>query len=93
MSPFQKTKSSDTLPGESESLSQAVIEAVAAADGCDTTALPTLFDRLDPDALDNLFGARGRSDGSEPLSSRVCFTYHDYEVHAYADGRVTVDPL
>lgn len=74
-------------------LSEAVVEAVASAEGCDPVDLPVLYERIDPDALDKLFDTPGRSDGRSSRPAHVRFTYHGYEVHAHADGRVSVEPL
>lgn len=65
-----------------DSISFAVIEAVAEAKGVDSTELnPPLADIIDPDALESLF----RSDTGE-----VRFTYHDCEVTVTCEGTVQV---
>ena len=73
-----------------ESLSDGVVQAVAAASSAEpvpTTgadeALDPLYTVVDPDALDAVF--RDRACG------RVTFSYHGYEVTADGRGRVAVD--
>lgn len=61
----------------SRSPSQAVVESVAAREGVDPTELSgRLYDAVDPDALDALFGTR---EGTR-FDGRVVFDYHGYEV-------------
>ena len=67
--------------------SRAVVAAVAEAAGTAPTALPSLTDVVDPDALDALFSG-DRTDGE------VSFRYAGYRVTVTADRRVTVvDPV
>ena len=69
-----------------KSLSSAVIEAVAAEKGVQPTELPEpLYNALDADALDALFGDR---DGA---SGKVIFSYCGYSVTATANGHVSVE--
>ena len=69
-------------------MSDAVVEAVAAATGRDETELEPLFDAVDPDALDDLFDrgstARRRAD------VRVAFRYAGCRVAVGPDGTVAV---
>jgi hypothetical protein len=68
-----------------ESLSHAVIEAVAAREGVDPAELPeALYDAVDTDALDSLFRAE---DGE------VVFPYMGYEVRVTSAGVVDLTPL
>ncbi|MFC7018883.1 MULTISPECIES: HalOD1 output domain-containing protein [Haloarcula] len=62
---------------------RAVVDAVAEAAGTAPTALPSLTDVVDPDALDALF-AGDRANGE------VTFRYAGYRVTVSADRRVTV---
>lgn len=72
-----------------EPLSAAVIEAVADAADADPAELGTrLYDRIDPDALDNLFD--DRHNGMPRGSGHVVFSLLDYEITAYSDGHVVV---
>ncbi len=67
---------------DDERVSDAVVRAVAGAEGVDPVDLDVrLYDVLDPDALDRLF--RGDS-----TVGRVEFTYTGYEVAVHADGRL-----
>lgn len=66
-----------------DSPSAAVLEAVAAAEGCEPTDLNVpLYECVDPDALDAIV--------SSPLSGRVRFVYHGYELAVDGNGDVTV---
>ena len=72
-----------------EPLSTAVIDAVADAAELEPAELGTrLYDRIDPDALDNLFG--DRHDGTPRGCGHVVFSLLDYEVTVYSDGHVVV---
>lgn len=68
---------------EYESLSIAVIEAVAEAEGVDPIDLRPLYDSIDPDALDSLF--RFRLDGGLAADAHLVFAYHDYEISIHDD--------
>ncbi|USZ68892.1 hypothetical protein NGM10_03940 [Halorussus salilacus] len=75
---------------EDEPLSTAVIDAVAAAADVEPAELGTsLYDQIDPDALDNLFS--NRHNGMPRGSGHVVFRVLDYEVTVYSDGHVVVD--
>ncbi len=65
----------------------AVIDAVAEAADTDPTELPPLYESVDPDALDALFGRDGgRGDAALSLS----FTVDSWNVFVRADGKVRV---
>ena len=68
---------------EYESLSMAVIEAVAEAEDVDPIDLRPLYDSIDPDALDSLF--RFRLDGGVAADAHLAFVYHGYEVSIHDD--------
>ncbi|MDG5778319.1 HalOD1 output domain-containing protein [Haloarculaceae archaeon H-GB2-1] len=69
--------------------SQAVVEAVAEADGTDPETLtPPLNDVVDPDALDRLFD--DRTEDSPRDSGHLTFLYHGYMVVVYSTGDVEV---
>ena len=60
-------------------MSELVVEAVSACVGTDPTDLDvTLYDVVDPDALDRLFGAR--TDGTPRVGGRVSFSVGDCTV-------------
>lgn len=70
-----------------DSLSQAVIDAVAEHEGVEPTELePPLYHAVDPEALDALFPETGRS-GS---TGRVRFSYDGRDVCVTSDGQVHV---
>jgi len=77
----------DRLPhsyskGTDETVSEAVVRAVAGAAGADVTELPPLAGTIDPDALDApLSGVVSRA--------RVSFAYHGYEISVEIDGSGT----
>lgn len=84
--------SSGPTDDSSESVSEAIIETVAEAEGLDPLQLdPPLGTELDPDALDQLF----RSNATGPTTSveHVTLTYHGYEVTAFSDGRIITQEL
>jgi hypothetical protein len=75
-----------------ESVASAVVAKVAEQEGTDPTEIePSLYEILDPDALNGLFAptklGHGRSGG------RVVFTYCGYEVTAFSDGHVRAREL
>ena len=76
--------------GVYESVSIAVITAVAAHRDVDPTELPPLYEYLDPDALDSLFTPT-RNSGSR--SGHLEFTYdgHAVVVDCADDVSITVD--
>lgn len=71
------------VPEESSTISERVVQQVAATTGRDPLELPVLHDVLDPDALDTL--VEGMSDG------RVSFTYAGQEVTIASDGEITLE--
>lgn len=70
--------------------SVAVIETVTDATGIDATALDTLYECLDPDALDALV----RSFDDPPTGERatVSFVFEGFEVTVDSDGEVVIQP-
>lgn len=75
--------------GQSDSLSRAVIEAVADAEDTDPIELPPLYDAIDPDALDSVFfGTKG-----DAVDGRITFTYHGYEVQVDSDQAVALEAV
>lgn len=79
-----------TLYGQAFSTSEAVVDAVAEADGISSEEVwPPLYEVIDPDALDDLFASPSlRTDRTR---GRVVFPYCGYEVTVYGDGRVRLD--
>lgn len=75
------------LDSRCESLSHAVVEAVADAEGTDPLELEPLYETVDPDALDALFSG---IDGEPIGEGEVSFTYHGYEVSVDSEGSVSL---
>lgn len=74
---------------DGERLSTAVVNAIAAHEDTDPNDIrPQLYDAVDPDALDSLFGPR--VDGKPRKGGRVVFSYHGHRVSAHSDGDVYV---
>lgn len=71
---------------ESTPLSLAVPALLARCIGVDPVSLPPMYDCVDVDALEALFGGTGQSD------TRVTFDYAGYAVTA-SEGQLTVQPL
>jgi hypothetical protein len=67
----------------------AIAKALAERRGVDPTDLPPLNDYVDADALNALF----RTAGDGTAFGRVTFHVEEYEVHAYHDGRVELNPI
>ena len=67
--------------------SDTVVNAVARRDGTDPTALPPLFDAIEPDSLDAL---TSRADESDVL---VSFQYAGYDVRVTGPTDVTVSVI
>lgn len=75
--------------GERRSLADAVVEAVAASLERDPETLPPLYEAVDPDALDALFGPSGPATRSG-ARGRVRFAYAERRVTVASDGAVAV---
>jgi hypothetical protein len=67
-----------------------VVSAVASGTETDPTALPPLYDVVDPDALERLF--RRRDGAIRDSGLRVSFEYGGHDVMVDADGSVFVRP-
>ncbi|USZ70668.1 HalOD1 output domain-containing protein [Natronosalvus halobius] len=73
-----------------ETPAQAIIDAVAAANGCDPLSLPPLFDAIDPDALNGLV-SQPRS-GPARRSWALSFEYGGWLVTVDADHQIVLEP-
>lgn len=72
------------------SVSEAVIETLASAMDADPGEVGTvLYDRIDPDALDTIFGSR--ADGTPRHGGRVSFPLEDYVVSVRKEGEYVVE--
>nr|WP_290815903.1 HalOD1 output domain-containing protein [Halovivax sp.] len=68
-----------------------VAHAIAEATGVDVTdGSFSLYDRVDPDALDAIF--RDARDGRRRTGGVVAFPVGAYRVFVYADGRILIEP-
>ena len=74
----------------SASRTLAVLEIVAETEGTDPLDLPPLYDAVDTDALESIFGQQPHGG---PRTGRIEFPYHGHNVSVAcaADGTVTVD--
>ncbi|MFC7232298.1 HalOD1 output domain-containing protein [Saliphagus sp. GCM10025308] len=79
-----------TFDPDEETPAQAIIDAVAAADGREPLSLPPLFDAIDPDALNRLV-VQPRS-GSIRRSWALSFEYGGWLVTVDADHRIVLEP-
>ena len=71
------------------SITAAVVEAVAAAEGVEPVDLDVpLYSAIDPDALDRLFRSAPADNG---IIGRITFTYAGYDVTVQATGDVRVE--
>ena len=83
--------SQSQLVSELESVSEAVVHAVADAEGIEPAELTTpLYEAVDPEALDRFF-SKSSSEGSP--DRRVTFPYSGYEVTVNGEGAVSVASL
>lgn len=74
---------------ETDSVSTAVVEAVATANGRDPLEMPPLYDALDAGSLDDLM-ASDRTDVQRNVS--VSFSYDGTFVWVDSGGTIEVDP-
>ncbi|WP_049924355.1 HalOD1 output domain-containing protein [Halopiger djelfimassiliensis] len=74
-----------TLDHYQDSPSLRVIDALAAATETDPLELDPLYDAVDPEALDRLFGPEANGNAT------VQFAYDDHAVEIRSDGTVSVD--
>lgn len=78
-------------PDGPATLSTTVVHALADCMGVDPTdGRISLYDAVDPDALDELF--RPRHDGTARSRGRVSFVVSGYRVTVEADGDVVIEP-
>jgi hypothetical protein len=70
--------------------SEAIIAATAEVKDEDPTALPLLFNRIDPDALDTFF--QTTSNQRRPPGRSITFEYVGCQITVNGHGTVIVDP-
>ncbi len=73
------------LHGSERTPAEAIVEAVADVEDVAPTALPPLYESVDPDALNALVENHS---GASDLG--VCITYHGWNVFVRGDGRIVV---
>lgn len=71
------------MPSMSGSVSEQVVQEVANTTGKDALELPSLYEVIDPDALDTLVAEM--SDGG------VSFSYAGHEVTVKSDGSISLE--
>ena len=78
-------------PDGSATLSTTVIHALAECMGVDVTdGSLSLYDTVDPDALDALF--RPRYDGTPRSGGTLIFFVHDHRVTVHSTGHIEIEP-
>ncbi|WP_178915496.1 HalOD1 output domain-containing protein [Natronomonas gomsonensis] len=73
--------------GSDVSPTEVIIEALAEAAGIDPIELPPLYEFVDPDALDHLFGEH---DGAAHADALLSFQVETWNVFVRADGCIRV---
>jgi len=77
-------------PDGTSKLSTTVIHALADVMGSDVSETGfTLYDSVDPDALDRIFAP---GDDRDREGGHVAFTVQHYRVTVYGDGRIVITP-
>jgi hypothetical protein len=76
---------------DDEPSSESVLGAVADVTGTDPTDMDPLYDVINPDALDELFGRSIDRDQQSPLDY-VLFHFEGCAVAVHADRRIEVTP-
>ena len=86
---MDETIASRTPATEEESLSIAVVEAIAERAAAEPLDLDQpLYDAIDPEALENLFPVD--AEGRPMTEGHVTFSYGEYTVRVESDRRVRV---
>ena len=74
-----------------ESLTEAVVRALSAVNGCPPETLPPLAEVLDPDALDMIFD-KGRNGNPRP-GGRISFIYNGCRITIDNGEYLTIHPI
>ncbi|RQH00467.1 HalOD1 output domain-containing protein [Natrarchaeobius oligotrophus] len=78
-------------PEGAATITTTIVHAIASIADTDVSQGEfSLYDSVDPDALDRLFSKK--ADGSERTDGHVAFTALEYEVYVYANGDVIIYP-
>lgn len=81
-SPSESPLVTDSV-GETESVVECVVQAVAAVENDEVDEMPPITSVIDPDALSDLFENNG-------TVGHVSFRYHDHRIVVTASGDVSV---
>ncbi len=72
-------------------LTTTLAHAIADVSGLDVTETGfTLYDHVDPDALDSLFTPK--EDGTPRTNGMLTFTVRGHQVSVYSDGQIAIVP-
>jgi len=75
----------------SAKLTTTLTHALSDVSGIDVTDTGfTLYDHVDPDALDQLF--KPTKDGSQRMNGMLTFTVWGHQVTVYSDGQIAIVP-
>ncbi|WP_254768888.1 HalOD1 output domain-containing protein [Salinilacihabitans rarus] len=75
----------------SATLTATIVHALASVADVDVSQGEfSLYDSVDPDALERIFGSK--TDGSPRDGGHVCFTALDHEVYVFANGDIFIYP-
>jgi len=74
----------------SESLNATIVTTVASVSGVEPTEMEPLYDRLDPDALAELFSPI--QDGTRRPNGHISFPLQGCTVTVHSDGHIVVKP-
>ena len=78
-------------PSSPAKLSTTVVHALAEVMETDVTDTGfSLYDSVDPDALDSIFSLK--SDGTPRSPGHLAFTVQGYRVTVYSDGHIVITP-
>ncbi|MFC6716998.1 HalOD1 output domain-containing protein [Natrialbaceae archaeon GCM10025810] len=78
-------------PDGSATLTATIVHALASIADIDVSQGEfSLYDSVDPDALERIFGQK--ADGSRRTGGHVAFTALDHEVYVYANGDIVIYP-
>jgi len=73
-------------PESDENISEAIVEAIANAEGVCETEVASMYETIDLDAVNRLFASYGKSSDSVLLN----FNFENWDVFVRADGRIRV---
>jgi hypothetical protein len=83
----ERTPNVDRSIGETDQFSHVVVEAMAEASGVEVHEISPIYETIDADALDDLFGCR--HDGTLRTGGRVAFDHGECEI-VVEPGRVLI---